>query len=292
MCIFKKLRSDPGLNYSLADTFLFAQIPNLYAAIPACLTTGYIFLRTVATGKTAEALERFERPIEKFFFLIHPYIPIIHRIPADQYRKDKKGAATLMIGTAQYAIAAASFIAAVMDPANPIGWLAATAAAFFSAFNLIFGLQLNNPETVKATVRWKDVLKSPPFLDAAGVCCSGLMAGLATSFGWGASVPIGIALASAALIAMGKIGKGRLNAGIPMFAMFTIAALNVVVGIANGRWLAAISNVFAANGEGIVTLFYNRNYRSARAKAFPEATPSRETPRAKFLHHIYFKETT
>jgi hypothetical protein len=274
MRLLEKLRRDPGTNFSLADIFLFAQIPNLWAKFPAMAITGYIFFRSVATGKTAKFLENLERPAGILFLKVLPKIPFLNKIPVNDFERGKPGATTLAVGLAQSVISFGSFVSAALDPFQLIGWLAAAAAGFFASFNILVGLQLNNDQNVSAEKCWKDVVKSPPFLDAAGVCCSGLMAGLATSFGWWTIIPIALALVSASLIATGKIGRVRLNKGVPMAALTAVGVLNAVVGIANGKWLAALSNAFATNGEGIVTLFYNEKYQEARPQESKSALGS------------------
>jgi hypothetical protein len=166
-----------------------------------------------------------------------------------------------------------------------LGWLAAAAAGFYAASNIQVGLQKKNPKLIKAEKHWRDVVTNPQFLDAAGSCCSGLMAGLATSFGWWATIPIGVALGSAALVVSGKIGNVRLNTGIPMAALTGVGTLNVAVGILNGNWLAAISNVFGSNGEFRLTKFYNDEYHK---KAYPEEPGKSRS--ASILRHLYRKE--
>jgi len=258
--LFEKLRCDPGPSFSLADVFLFAQIPDLRGALPASLIAFYAFLLSVTSGKSAKRLRKFDLPIKRAFLTVYPHVPFLNRLAPSEFNKKNRGSAILSVGICQLPVFLGSLVVAATDPFNPIGWMAAAATAFFAAGNIKAGYQLNDSSRVKAHKNWIDVLSSVQVLDAAGICVSGLMAGLVESFGIWVVVPIAVSLVSASLVALGKIGNVRLNTGIPMAALTACAVLNTIIGIANGRWLAALSNAFSINGERILTQFYISSY--------------------------------
>ncbi|MDD3029549.1 MAG: hypothetical protein PHS57_04640 [Alphaproteobacteria bacterium] len=280
----KRLWGDPGPSFALADVFLFAQIPSLYVAVPAVLLAGYVFARAAMGERGDAAFARIEKPISRAFFKSRSFIPFVNRIPEDAFNKDRPGAATLTVGMVQAPIFLGSLGLAVLNPGSAVGWMAAAATAFFAGSNIKAGLQMNAPETVQAEKTWREVATSTQVLDAAGLCCSGLLAGLATSFGLFVTVPVVAALGSAALVAAGKVGKVRLNTGVPMGVLTGCAVLNTAVGVLNGHWLAAVSNGASINGEALLTKFYGETYRDSR--------PQTETKgwREKASQALFFRE--
>ncbi len=288
MELFKKLRDDAGVNFSLSNIFLFAQIPDPYVALPSALISAGVLFRALVRGKIAKSLDKVEAALQNRFFAKNKLLGKLGPWLAHEMQNDRPGSTLIRLGFAQNFIFAGSLLVAAMNPLSLAGWMAAGATGFFAASNMVFGTQLNNPQSVRSDKTWRDVLSSPQFLSAAGVCCSGMLAGLAGSFGVFAAVPIAAALGAGALIATGKIGALRLNKGAPMMALAGVSAINAVVGVANGLWLAALTNVFAVQGNNILTQHYAADYyEGLRA----ENLTSPQTLFQRAMRQVFYRET-
>ncbi|MBV8060627.1 MAG: hypothetical protein JO126_03170 [Alphaproteobacteria bacterium] len=262
----RKIKLDAGLNFALSDVFLFAQIPNPAVAIPSALIAFYIVLRAVTPDSLLNRLTILEKPVAGLFWHVHKNIPFLNKIDRHEFEASQPGSTLLIVGVVQIFIFLGSVLALMFDPTYLLSWLAAIAAGLFAGCNIQFGRHMNDRSRVQPHKTWLDVVGSPQFLVAAGSCCSGLMAGLATSFGPLSLIPIAAALTSAALICLGKVGRMKINTGIPMGILMLVAALNTVAGAMNGLILGMITNALSAHGEFILTGFALQAYAETRPR--------------------------